>query len=93
MDLSHTQLSVSMKHYNYYNLIMSNTYLKGDGSCIDLIRSEHHHLIYSMLKTTFEKKESKKVTYCSYNQFQWENFEKDLTSSLRNCKGQYESYE
>ena len=46
-----------------------------------------------MLKTTFEKEESKKVTYRNYKQFQWENFEKDLTSSLRNCNGKYENYE
>ena len=24
---------------------------------------------------------------------QWETFEKDLTSSLRNCYGEYENYE
>ena len=42
-----------------------------------------------MLKTTFEKEESKKVTYRNYKQFQWETFEKDLTSSLRNCNGEY----
>ena len=46
-----------------------------------------------MLKTTFEKEESIKVTYRDYKQFQWENFEKDLTSSLRNCNGEYENYE
>ena len=55
--------------------------------------SDHHHLIYSMLKTTFEKEESKKVTYRNYKQFKWENFEKYLTSSLRNCIGEYENYE
>ena len=55
--------------------------------------SDHHHLIYSILKTAFEKEESKKVTYRNYNQFQWETFEKDLTSSLRNCNGEYENYE
>ena len=44
-----------------------------------------------MLKTKFEKEESKKVTYRNYKQFQWENFEKDLTISLRN--GEYENYE
>ena len=44
--------------------------------------SDHHYLIYSMLKTTFEKEVSKKVTYRNYKQFQWENFGKDLTSSL-----------
>ena len=37
-----------------------------------------HYPIYSMLKTKFEKEESKKVTYCNYKQFLWENFEKDL---------------
>ena len=46
-----------------------------------------------MLKATFQKEESKKVIYCDYKQFQWENFEKDLTSSLRNCNGEYENYE
>ena len=107
MDPSHTQLSAFMEHYNYYNLIKNNTCFKGDGSCIDLIRkycfkntssfetgiSDHHHLIYSILKTTFEKEESKKVTYLNYKQFQWETFEKDLTRSLRKCNGEYENYE
>ena len=46
-----------------------------------------------MLKTVFEKEEFKKVTYSNYKQCQWENFEKDLTSSLRNCNGEYENYE
>ena len=46
-----------------------------------------------MLKTTFEKEESIKVTYHDYKQFQWENFEKDLVSSLKNCNGEYENYE
>ena len=44
-------------------------------------------------KTIFEREESKKVTYCSYKQFQSENFDKDLTSSLRNCNGEYKNYE
>ena len=54
--------------------------------------SDHHHLIYSMLKTTFKKEESKKVTFRDAKQFQWKTFEKDLTGSLRNCNGEYENY-
>ena len=46
-----------------------------------------------MLKTTFDKEESKKLSYRNYKQFQWETFEKDLTSSLRNCDGEYENHE
>ena len=43
-----------------------------------------------MLKTTFDKEESKNVTDCNYKQFQWQTFEKDLTSFLRSCNGEYD---
>ena len=39
-----------------------------------------HHLIYSMLKTTFEREEFKPFTYRNYKHFSWETFEKDLTN-------------
>ena len=55
--------------------------------------SDHHHLIYSMLKTTFEREESKNYTHRDYKQFQWKDVEKDFTSSLRNCNAGYENYE
>ena len=76
------------------DLILTNRkYCFKNTSSFETGISDHHHLIYSMLKTTFEKEESIKVTYRNYKQFQWENFEKDLTSSLRNCNGEYENYE
>ena len=76
------------------DLILTNRkYCFKNTSSFETGISDHHHLIYSMLKTTFEKEESKKVTYRNYKQFQWETFEKDLTSSLRNCKEEYENYE
>ena len=69
-------------------ILTSRKYCFKNTSSFETGISDHHHLIYSMLKTTFEKEESKKVTYCNYKQFQWENLEKDLTSSLRNCNGE-----
>ena len=45
-----------------------------------------------MLKTTCDK-QIDNYGYNGYKQFQWENFEKNLTSSLRNCNGEYENYE
>ena len=76
------------------NLILTNRkYCFRNTSSFETGISDYHHLIYLMLKTTFEKEESKKVTYRNYKEFQWENFEKDLTSSLRNCNGEYENYE
>ena len=44
-DPSHTQLSVFMEHYNYYNLIKSNNYFKGDGSCKDLILNNRKYCL------------------------------------------------
>ena len=34
----------------------------------------------------------KEESYRNYKQFQRENFENHLTSSLRNCNGEYENY-
>ena len=65
------------------DLILTNRkYCFKNTSSSETGKSDHHYLIYSMLKTTFEKEVSKKVTYRNYKQFQWENFGKDLTSSL-----------
>ena len=47
--------------------------------------SDHHHLIYLMLKTTFEKGESKKINYRDYK-----SFEKHLINSSLN--GDFETY-
>ena len=79
---------------SYTDLILTNRkYCFKNTSSFETGISDHHDLIYSILKTTFAKEESKKVTYRNYKQFQWETFEKDLTSSLRNCNGEYENYE
>ena len=79
---------------SYIDLILTNRkYCFKNTSSFETGISDHHHLIYSILKTTCEKEESKKVTYRNYKQFQWETFEKDLTSSLSNCNGEYENYE
>ena len=76
------------------DLILTNRkYCFENTSSFETGISDHHHLIYSMLKTTFEKEESKKVTYRNYKQLQWENFDRDLTNSLRSCNGEYENYE
>ena len=74
-------------------LLTNRKYCFKNTSSFETDISDNHHLIYSMLKTTFEKEESKKVTCRVYKQFQCENFEKDLTSSLKNCNGEYENYE
>ena len=36
--------------------------------------SDHHHLIFSIMKTTFAWEESKKFVYCDYKTFSHESF-------------------
>ena len=54
--------------------------------------SDHHHLIYSILQSTFEKEEPKQVIYRNYKHFQWQHFQNDLKSSLNNCNGNFDIY-
>ena len=44
--------------------------------------SDHHNLIYSMLKTTFHKEEPKPLTYCDYKMFSLETFSSELLLKL-----------
>ena len=55
--------------------------------------SDHHHLIYSMLKTTFKKEGSKRLIYCDYKNFNNEYFQNDLKNGLSKCPKNYESFE
>ena len=52
------------------DLILTNRkYCFKNTSSFETGVSDHYHLTYWMLKTTFEKEESKKVTYRNYKQF------------------------
>ena len=105
LEPSQECLKTFMETHNYFNLIKTNTCFKGPGLCIDLILtnrkyclietgiSDHHHLIYSILKSTFEKEEPKQILYRGYKKFQWQQFENDLRSSLDGCNGNFDKYE
>ena len=83
-----------LNEHDLINLIKNNTCFKGEGSCIDLILtnknstsfetglSDHHHLIYSMMKTTFHKEEPKTLIYRDYKTFSLEKFGSELFLKL-----------
>ena len=54
---------------------------------------DHHHLIYSTLKTTFRKEDSKRLIYHDYKNFNNEYFENDLKNGLSKCPKNYKSFE
>ena len=55
--------------------------------------SGHDHLIYSMLKTTFKKEDSKHLIYRDYKNFSKKYFRNDFKNGLTKCTKNYESFE
>ena len=64
---------------------MSSTFETGLG--------DYHHLIYSMLKTTFKKEDSVRFIYPDCKNFNNEYFQNDLKNGLSKCPKTYESFE
>ena len=54
--------------------------------------SDHHHLIYSVMKTTFKRKEPKLI-YRNYSNFSQKNFQNDLLLKIGDGKNNYLEFE
>ena len=55
--------------------------------------SDHHHLISSMMKTTFEKEESKVLIYQDYKNFSFNSFKSELLSKFHHNNVTFTSFE
>ena len=55
--------------------------------------SDHHHMIYTMLKSTFEKAEPIKLTYRDYKNFSFDRFKADLENAFKSCLNAYHFFE
>ena len=44
--------------------------------------SDHHHMIYTILKTRFENFEPKKLIYRNFKQFERDQFKLDICKSM-----------
>ena len=55
--------------------------------------SDHHHLIFSIMKTTFASEEPKKFVYRDYKTFSHENFKNDLLSETVDENVDYSKFE
>ena len=94
-----------------HNLIKQNTCFKSSGTCIDLILTnrkrsfmntnsyetgDHHHMIYTMLRTTFTKSKPRKVFYRDYKYFDYHAFKYELTNVISNSNNsnysEFENY-
>ena len=75
------------------DLILTNRkyYFKHSNS-IEAGISDHHHLIYTMLKTAFSKAEPKLVHYRKYKTFNFENFKVSQGNALGSCSANYDDF-
>ena len=64
---------------SYIDLILTNRrYSFKHSSSTETGLSDHHHLISSMVKTTFEKEGTKVLVYWSYKNFNFNSFKSEL---------------
>ena len=65
------------------DLILTNRkFLLKNSTSFEAGLSDHHHFIYSILKTTFHKEEPKTLIYCDYETFSLEKFSSELFLKL-----------
>ena len=55
--------------------------------------SDHHHMIYTMLKSSFINIEPKLLNYRNYKNFKFENFKEDLSEALLICRNSYDEFD
>ena len=68
-------LKLTNKKYSFKN---TSSYETG--------HSDHHHLIYSLMKTTFQCEEPKKIIYRNYSSFSQKDFQSDLLLNIGDGK-------
>ena len=68
-----------------YSLKFTSTYETGI--------SDHHHIIYTVLKTCFQNTEPKYLNYRDFKSFSPQAFEEDLSETLIDCDDSYDKFE
>ena len=54
--------------------------------------SDHHHMVYAMLKSSFINIEPKLLNYGDYKNFSFGNFKEDLSAALLICRNSYDEF-
>ena len=81
-------------HGTCIDLILTNRkYCFKHSSTFEAGLSDHHHLIYPMLKTTFKKDEPKLFKYRDYKKFDSTAFHTDLQNKLHEGPKVYQNFE
>ena len=54
--------------------------------------SDHHHMVYTMLKTTFQKSEPKQLIYRDFKNFYFESFKNYLLEKMITCDRSFDEF-
>ena len=93
MEAIDSLLNAFIKSHDLYNLIKSNTCFKRSGSCIDQILTKRKFWIYSVLKTTFKKEDSKRLIYRDYKNVNKKYVQNGFENRLSKCSKSDESFQ
>ena len=75
---------------SFIDLILTNRkYSFQNTSSYETGLSDHHHLIYSVMKIIFKYEESKKIIYRNYSNFSQKDFQSELSLNIRDGKNNY----
>ena len=74
-------------------ILTSRKYSFKNTNTFETMLRDHHHMIYTMFKSTFEKAEPIKLTYRYYKNFWFDRFKADLQNALKSCPNSYDSFE
>ena len=55
--------------------------------------SDHHHMVYTMLKSCFQNTEPKLLNYRDFKSLSLQAFEEDLSEALIDCGDSYDKFE
>ena len=75
------------------SMLASRKYSFKNTSSYETGLSDHHHLICSVMKTTFKCEKPKKLIYMNYSNFSQKDFQSDLLLSIRYGKKNYLEFE
>ena len=73
-------------------LLTNQKYSLKNANAFGTSRSDHHLLIYSMFKTSFQKNEPKRLFYRDYTSFSQDSFSTNQSDSIENSQC-YEAFE
>ena len=76
------------------NLVLTNrkVYLKNTQS-FETGLSDHHYIVYTMLKITFQKSEHKQLTYKDVKNSYFGTFKNDLLENIVNCDRSFDEFD